>query len=170
MGSEISSQSDSVTGVRRTVSLPNGKVRIECATYTYEGQPPKNFCTYYDGIISYNDGSSYKGTVIITNSESTKNNYICRIYADGKGEFVNQHRDITYTGYFRMNKQHGYGKWTSKNETYEGNWDNGKKSGFCKITYPDGRVYEGNWEDREKVPVPSAPENEEIPTTTEGEP
>ena len=53
----------------------------------------------------------------------------------------------SYEGEFYLDEFHGKGLYRYKNgEVYEGDWAAGKRSGFGKLTGPDGKVkYQGEW-------------------------
>ena len=52
-----------------------------------------------------------------------------------------------YEGNYKNGAKNGYGKMTwSDGEAYEGNWENGAPNGYGKYTWSNGEVYEGNWE------------------------
>jgi hypothetical protein len=51
-----------------------------------------------------------------------------------------------FEGNFENGAKNGYGKMTwSSGGVYEGNFENGAIDGYGKIIWPDGGVYEGNW-------------------------
>ena len=51
-----------------------------------------------------------------------------------------------FEGNFENGAKNGYGKMTwSNGDVYEGNWENGDQNGYGKHTWSDGDVYEGNW-------------------------
>ena len=56
-----------------------------------------------------------------------------------------------YNGEFEQGKRHGHGvqMWPLPGRggvmEYDGQWDMDKRSGFGKLSYPDGRVFEGEW-------------------------
>jgi hypothetical protein len=60
--------------------------------------------------------------------------------------YVPPERDETYTGEWLDGKYHGYGtKRYDDDAVYEGEWKNGQKHGKGTYTGPDGDVYEGDF-------------------------
>jgi hypothetical protein len=41
----------------------------------------------------------------------------------------------------------GNGVLEGKNGTYEGQFENGRKNGRGRFTFPNGEIYEGEWKD-----------------------
>eukprot|EP01102_Stenamoeba_stenopodia_P020019 TRINITY_DN7682_c0_g1_i1.p1 TRINITY_DN7682_c0_g1~~TRINITY_DN7682_c0_g1_i1.p1 ORF type:complete len:920 (-),score=198.74 TRINITY_DN7682_c0_g1_i1:189-2948(-) len=64
----------------------------------------------------------------------------------GKGTLA--HLENTYEGDFENNKKSGTGimKYVT-GEVYEGSWRNNKPHGIGVLTYPNGDVYRGDWEE-----------------------
>lgn len=53
----------------------------------------------------------------------------------------------TYTGYLERGVPNGYGKliYSESGDIYEGTFENGKRHGTGKYTWPSGNAYEGDW-------------------------
>ena len=69
-------------------------------------------------------------------------------YKDGERvRGVMRYNGESYEGEFYLDEFHGKGIYRYKNgEVYEGDWAAGKRSGFGKLTGPDGKVkYQGEW-------------------------
>ena len=45
---------------------------------------------------------------------------------DGYGNFMQRHDNLSYVGYYKKGKYHGIGKLKERNETFEGNWEEGR--------------------------------------------
>ena len=64
-----------------------------------------------------------------------------------RAERQNTHEE-TYEGEWKDGRQHGQGKETDADgDTYEGEWKDGKTHGQGKETHADGETYEGEWRD-----------------------
>jgi hypothetical protein len=59
-------------------------------------------------------------------------------YPDGS------HAGLTYKGYYKKDKKHGDGKFTSKRYSFEGEYRKNKLK-LGKLTWPNGRVFEGKF-------------------------
>ena len=92
--------------------------------------------------ITYTDGEAETATYI-TRDGSAK-----ATYPNGS----------SYEGSFHEKKKHGQGLyiWTDGEEEgkeicrYSGAYDNGKRQGLGKMTFPDGSYYHGMWEDNKR--------------------
>ena len=84
------------------------------------------------GVLTYKDGSVYKGTV----KKGRPN---------GEGTYTFDDGDV-YIGRMKKGKFHGQGKYYSGGVTliYEGAWKNDEKHGFGTEYYDDGGKYIGN--------------------------
>ena len=101
---------------------------------------------YYHGEFNEQDQMKGLGKMIIINNNKEKiifhgtweKNILNRgnIYFPNKGE---------YTGQIKNYMRDGKGKFTSDDETYEGDWKEDKKEGNGIIIYKDGCKYEGQF-------------------------
>ena len=67
---------------------------------------------------------------------------------DGRqGEFIFKWKSgHFYEGNYKNGDKHGYGKMTwATGSVYKGNWENGVQHGYGKTTWASGNVYEGNY-------------------------
>jgi hypothetical protein len=57
--------------------------------------------------------------------------------------------EYTYTGQMRRGMSHGFGRasWARALESYDGQWEEGKRQGQGIYQYSDGDIYVGQWED-----------------------
>lgn len=84
---------------------------------------------------SYSDGSLYIGEI---DHETGKKN--------GQGKLTLSNGD-SYEGEFKQDLFHGYGVYidNASGSKYEGNWEEGSRTGKGKEYFNDGSVYEGNY-------------------------
>eukprot|EP01119_Soliformovum_irregulare_P011585 TRINITY_DN2919_c0_g1_i5.p1 TRINITY_DN2919_c0_g1~~TRINITY_DN2919_c0_g1_i5.p1 ORF type:complete len:795 (+),score=256.77 TRINITY_DN2919_c0_g1_i5:1687-4071(+) len=111
------------TGVPHGVgvlTMPN----CEYGGYWKNGQKAK-------GILSWNNGDSYKGR-------------FKKDLFEGKGTYTFANGD-SYKGLWRAGQRYGKGVFISVLGTYDGEWREDKRHGEGHMTYADGATYSGQW-------------------------
>ena len=70
-----------------------------------------------------------------------------------QGQFIYKYSNgDVFEGNYENGVKHGYGKMTwSNGDVYEGNWQNDDLHGYGKYTWASGKVYKGNWKNGEMV-------------------
>ena len=100
----------------------------------------------YEGIFKDNELIDGQGKIIAINEDGSKTIYNGEIKAmkkEGKG--IEIKKDNTYTGQFKNDLKHGKGKLTYNNgkSFYEGDFLNGKITGYGFYQYEENQTYEG---------------------------
>lgn len=95
----------------------------------FESGEKTGFCHCVLGNEQYYDGVLYKGQ------------------RHGIGRMSNKNSNVVYTGQFRYDKRHGFGRLETNKDIYVGNWADNKKNGIGYFKKYAGESYYGYWKD-----------------------
>lgn len=153
--------------------VPNGRGRKVWANgMTYEGEWTNNR-QHGKGVMTWSSGSRYegdwvngartgKGKMRWANGDTYEGDWVDN-QQSGQGKAYWTENDCVYEGSFANDKRNGNGVmvWGEKSkwpgDRYEGQWEDGWRTGQGTYYYADGRIEKGRWDRNALVEPDKAP-------------